>query len=101
MLDLEINDPLAIQCLWDFVAADQTLQTLVDGERLSKASADERRQGLARLRGALRSMAAAGRSYRCLECGYNSATLQWQCPGCAAWGTVRPRVRLAFESGDR
>jgi lipopolysaccharide biosynthesis regulator YciM len=101
VLDREIDDPLALRCLWDFVAADQTLQMLIDGERLSRASEAERHEGLARLRGALRAMATAGRSYRCIECGYASATLQWQCPGCAAWDTVRPRIRLAFDSGDR
>jgi lipopolysaccharide biosynthesis regulator YciM len=45
-------------------------------------------------------MALKGRSYRCIECGYTSVGLQWQCPGCGAWDTVRPRVRLAFESSD-
>lgn len=101
MIDPEIADPLAVECLWDFVAADQTLKILVDGDRLRNAGGDERAQALTRLRGALRAMAAAGRSYRCIECGYSSPTLQWQCPGCAAWDTVRPRVRLAFDSGDR
>jgi lipopolysaccharide biosynthesis regulator YciM len=101
MLDGELSDPLAVQCLWEFITTDPTLQTLTDGERLSRAPDAERAQGLARLRGALRAMATSGRSYRCLECGYSSTTLQWQCPGCAAWDTVRPRIRLAFESSDR
>jgi len=101
MLDASINDAQALQCLWDFVGADQTLQTLIDGERLKTAPEAERRRALDRIRGALRAMVTAGRSYRCLECGYASVNLQWQCPGCAAWDTVRPRIRLAFESSDR
>lgn len=101
MLDPGITDGLALQCLWDFVGADQTLQTLIDGERLRGAPESERRQALERIRGGLRTMATAGRAYRCLECGYTSVTQQWQCPGCGAWDTVRPRVRLAFESSDR
>lgn len=101
MMDPGMQDPQAVECLWEFVAADATLQALVDGERLRGATEAERRQALERLRGALRTMATAGRAYRCLECGYSSASLQWQCPGCGAWDTVRPRVRLAFESGDR
>ncbi|MCC7259179.1 MAG: tetratricopeptide repeat protein [Gammaproteobacteria bacterium] len=101
MMDPRIRDPLAIRCLWEFVGADPTLRVLVDGERLAQAPEAERTQALERVRGALRAMATSGRAYRCLECGYSSAALQWQCPGCGAWDTVRPRVRLAFESGDR
>lgn len=101
ILDPGINDPRALACLRDFIRADATLQALVDGERLASAPEAERAQALERVRRALRHMASAGRSYRCLECGYASASLQWQCPGCAAWDVVRPRVRLAFESGDR
>ena len=101
MMEPGIRDPLAIQCLWDFVGADATLQALVDGGRLQASSDAERAAALERVRGALRSMATSGRAYRCLECGYSSISLQWQCPGCGAWDTVRPKVRLAFESGDR
>lgn len=101
MVDPGIRDPQAVRCLWDFVASDPTLQALIDGDRLRAASEPERHRALDRIRGALRAMATAGRAYRCLECGYSSVSLQWQCPGCGAWDTVRPRVRLAFESGDR
>ncbi len=101
ILDPAIDDPRAIGCLWSFIRADATLQALVDGERLEAVSGAERARVLERLRRALRQMATAGSSYRCLECGYNSASLQWQCPGCAAWDSVRPRVQLAFKPGDR
>lgn len=101
MLDPGINDPRAMACLWDFIRADATLQALVDGERLASMPEPQRAEAMERVRRALRHMATAGRSYRCLECGYTSASLQWQCPGCAAWDVVRPRVRLAFDSGDR
>jgi lipopolysaccharide biosynthesis regulator YciM len=101
MLDPAITDKRALECLWEFVSTDATLQALVGGDRLRGPLDDERREVLVRVRGALRAMAINGRTYRCLECGYTSASMQWQCPGCAAWDTVRPRIRLAFESGDR
>jgi lipopolysaccharide assembly protein B len=102
MLNPDIRDETAIACLWDFVAADAALLALVDGDRSGAVDAlREKRQFLPRVRTALQAMATRGRSYRCMECGYLSATMQWQCPGCAAWDTVRPRVRLAFDSGDR
>jgi len=100
MIDPTIQDPGAIQCLWEFVTNDHTLQTLIDGRRLRTAPEGERAMALERVREALRGMATAGRAYRCLECGYTSVSLQWQCPGCGAWDTVRPRVRLAFQSSD-
>ncbi len=28
--------------------------------------------------------------YRCGYCGYTTRTLQWQCPGCKHWGTIKP-----------
>jgi len=28
--------------------------------------------------------------YRCTHCGFKAKTLQWQCPGCKQWTTVRP-----------
>lgn len=100
IMDPAIDDPAAVGCLWDFLTSDHTLQALIDGDRLRAAPETERRAALERVREALRGMATAGRAYRCLECGYTSVSLQWQCPGCGAWDTVRPRMRLAFESGD-
>lgn len=101
ILDPAIDEPRAIACLRDFIRGDATLQALVDTERLEGAPAAVQAATLERVRRALRGMAKAGQTYRCLECGYASASLQWQCPGCAAWDVVRPRVRLAFGSEDR
>jgi len=28
--------------------------------------------------------------YRCRQCGFKAKALQWQCPGCKQWATVRP-----------
>jgi lipopolysaccharide biosynthesis regulator YciM len=101
ILEPSLDDPQALQCLWQFLSEDRTLTTLIDAERLRQAPDAERNQALERVRGALRGMAEAGRSYVCLECGYRSMTLQWQCPGCHAWDTVRPQVRLTFDTGVR
>ncbi len=32
------------------------------------------------------------REYHCRQCGFNSSTLHWQCPGCKAWGSVQKRL---------
>jgi lipopolysaccharide biosynthesis regulator YciM len=101
ILDPSIDDAQVMQCLWNFISEDRTLTSLIDADRLAGAPPAERRQALERVRAALRAMAVAGRSYVCMECGYRSLSLQWQCPGCAAWDTVRPQVRLVFDSGER
>lgn len=28
--------------------------------------------------------------YQCGQCGYTAKTLQWQCPSCKQWGTIKP-----------
>ncbi len=30
-----------------------------------------------------------GRNYHCRQCGFQSNSLHWQCPGCKGWGTVQ------------
>jgi lipopolysaccharide biosynthesis regulator YciM len=32
--------------------------------------------------------------YQCGNCGYQSASLQWQCPGCRRWDSIRGTARL-------
>ena len=63
-------------------------------ERIENAAADERAAILADIREALRTITAAKPAYHCTECGYSCLALQWQCPGCRAWETVRPEVRI-------
>lgn len=29
--------------------------------------------------------------YRCVDCGFEARQLHWQCPGCRAWATIKPR----------
>lgn len=101
ILEPSLHDPQAMECLWRFLSDDPTLTALIDAERLRQAPDTDRSQALERVRGALRAMAESGRSYVCLECGYRSMRLQWQCPGCHTWDTVRPQVRLTFDTGIR
>jgi lipopolysaccharide biosynthesis regulator YciM len=101
ILDPSIDDDLVIRCFTDLLANDRTLRSLVDLDRIRAGSPVERTAGLERLRLALRDVALKGRTYRCYECGYTSLSLQWQCPGCRAWDTVRPQVRLIFEASDK
>lgn len=101
ILDPSIDDELVMKSFTDLLTNDRTLRALVDMDRLRLNGSAESTAVLDRLRMALREVALKGRTYRCLECGYTSLSLQWQCPGCRAWDTVRPQVRLIFEASDR
>jgi lipopolysaccharide biosynthesis regulator YciM len=34
--------------------------------------------------------------YRCSECGLDSSSFLWQCPGCQSWETLRAIAALEF-----
>ena len=92
--EADVDDPAALDALVRFVAADPTLGQLVGVDRIERAAADERAAILDDVRNALRSIVASKPAYHCSECGYSCLGLQWQCPGCRAWETVRPEVRI-------
>ncbi len=37
----------------------------------------------------LAEIVESGRNYHCRQCGFQSNTLHWQCPGCKGWGTAQ------------
>lgn len=92
--DLEIDDPVALDALGRFVAADETLSRLIGIERVQRTPEPERTEILGEIRQALRAILAAKPGYHCTECGYSCLAPQWQCPGCRAWETVKPDVRI-------
>jgi lipopolysaccharide biosynthesis regulator YciM len=85
--DSRIEDPRAVRCLVQFLAGQPAL-----GELLA-AGEGESGQSPARvkaLRPLLHKMLGAGARFQCKNCGYSSAVLHWQCPGCRSWDTVHP-----------
>jgi lipopolysaccharide biosynthesis regulator YciM len=85
--DSRITDPRVVQYLATFVAQQPALRALV-------ATGDpESAQSLARvqtLRPLLHKMLSASSRFQCRNCGYGSAVMHWQCPGCRSWDTVQP-----------
>jgi lipopolysaccharide biosynthesis regulator YciM len=82
--DSRISDPLIVQYLARFVAGEPALQSLVATGSTNSLESVER------LRPLLQRMLNAGTRFQCGNCGYGSATMHWQCPGCRSWDTVRP-----------
>ncbi len=101
IIEPDIDNAVALQCLEDFVTQDSTLSDLIDSSRLVNSSAEDRLRILGRVRQALRRIARAEPGYQCGECGYMSMLLQWQCPRCRTWESVRPSARLVLDSMSR
>jgi len=84
--DPRISDPLAEHYLAAFVAGQPVLSALLaPEERNSEALA-----AVARLRPLLHKLLNSGVRYQCNNCGYGSAVMHWQCPGCRSWDTIQP-----------
>ena len=95
--DPQIAHPAAIDCLGRFIEQQPILRDLAGAGVPASAAADVRREAIGRVRKALHQLARAGTNYQCADCGYYSSALQWQCPGCRAWDTVRAADRLLFK----
>jgi lipopolysaccharide biosynthesis regulator YciM len=98
VLDTQIDDPVAMEALHRFVAADAKLAGLVDVKHLESADDSERLEILDRIRRALKNVVSGTPGYRCDQCGYASLVLQWQCSGCRSWETVKPANRINLVS---
>lgn len=89
-----IRSPAVLAYLERFVSGHPVLRDLTRPDDLRTEQPAEREQDLDRIRGALQKIAAGNPRYQCGNCGYASLSLQWQCPGCRSWGTVRPVNQL-------
>jgi lipopolysaccharide biosynthesis regulator YciM len=84
--DPRISDPLAVRYLATFVTRQPVLSALLGPDD----QVGESLAGVIRLRPLLHNMLKAGTKYQCNNCGYGSAVMHWQCPGCRSWDTVQP-----------
>lgn len=90
----DIDHPVVLDALLTFIATDPILSGLIGAGRIETAPEDDRAELLDEVRQALRAIVATRPGYHCSECGYACLTMQWQCPGCRAWETVKPEAQL-------
>ena len=90
----DIDHPVVLDALLEFLVTDPALSGLIGVERIETATGEARVELLDQVRQALRSIVATKPGYHCSECGYACLSLQWQCPGCRAWETVKPEAKV-------
>jgi len=96
--DANIENPQAMKALQHFVAADPTLSRLVGADRFDEIDDSQRLALMNQVRDALRKIVTARPGYVCCECGYACLIMQWQCPGCHAWESIQPVVKINLVS---
>ncbi|MDH3978646.1 MAG: tetratricopeptide repeat protein [Gammaproteobacteria bacterium] len=97
--DPGIQNAVALQAVEDFIALDPTLRGLAGTDQFSQLGETDRIAAINRIREALRGVVSSRPGYYCRECGYACLVMQWQCPGCHSWETVRPVTKINLISG--
>lgn len=88
------DDPVILDCVRELLATDNDLRDLTGALLPAGLEPDERQ--LRSVAGALRNVVLRHARYRCSECGLDSSTFLWQCPGCRSWDTLRAIAALEF-----
>jgi lipopolysaccharide biosynthesis regulator YciM len=86
------QEPLILECVRDLLSQDANLSDLVPalaGDTVHRA--DIELEPLAR---ALARIFRRTQQYRCVDCGFATASHFWQCPGCRSWDTLAPVASL-------
>jgi lipopolysaccharide biosynthesis regulator YciM len=83
-----------VDCVREWLQIDSDLKDLT-GAFLPPGTAPSVEQ-LRGLSGAMRNVVLRHARYRCSECGLDSSTFLWSCPGCHAWDTLRAIAALEF-----
>lgn len=96
----QLQEPGALAVFSQWLAEEPLLAALVGGAPDGGPRDAAPAARLAEIRGALHRLARGLPPFQCQSCGYHSASLQWQCPGCRSWETIRFSTRLLPGSGS-
>lgn len=87
------GDREAAQFIADYMKANPTvrgLQRIID-INLQVSPEGESRENLGLLRQLTEQLTSDKTVYLCRRCGFQTPLLQWRCPSCRRWGTIKPR----------
>jgi lipopolysaccharide biosynthesis regulator YciM len=88
------DDPTILGCVREWLATDSDLRDVTGA--LLPPGVDPGVEQLRAIAGALRNVVLRHARYRCSECGLDSSSFLWQCPGCQSWETLRAIAALEF-----
>jgi lipopolysaccharide biosynthesis regulator YciM len=88
------DDPAILECVREWISADNDLKDITAA--LLPAGGEPSREQLLAVANAMRNVVLRHARYRCSECGLDSSTFLWQCPGCKSWDTLRGIAALEF-----
>ncbi|MGI9246693.1 MAG: tetratricopeptide repeat protein, partial [Steroidobacteraceae bacterium] len=88
------DDPLILDCVREMLTIDSDLRDMTAA--FLPAGAEPSREQLRAIAGALRNVVLRHARYKCSQCGLDSSTFLWNCPGCHSWDTLRGVAALEF-----
>jgi len=82
---------LMLKLVREHPTLEGVLQVIASQDRAAGTSGQEKDYQL--LASLISHVVETGRHYSCRNCGFQSNSLHWQCPGCKAWGAMqKPQV---------
>jgi lipopolysaccharide assembly protein B len=88
------DDPVILECVRAMLTIDSDLRDMTAA--FLPGDAEPSPELLRSIAGALRNVVLRHARYRCSQCGLDSSTFLWNCPGCHAWETLRGVAALEF-----
>lgn len=88
------DDPVILDCVREMLTIDSDLRDMTAA--FLAPGAEPSREQLRAIAGALRNVVLRHARYKCSQCGLDSSTFLWQCPGCHSWETLRGVAALEF-----
>jgi lipopolysaccharide biosynthesis regulator YciM len=93
-----LDSTALLECVEEFICRNPVLADLANTAELASRSDEERRAHIDRIASGLRHLALSNARYRCMNCGYSTRNLIWQCPSCKLWESHRPIQTFQFET---
>jgi lipopolysaccharide biosynthesis regulator YciM len=88
------DDPVILDCVREMLTIDSDLRDMTAA--FLPAGIEPTREQLRAIAGALRNVVLRHARYKCSQCGLDSSTFLWHCPGCHSWDTLRGVAALEF-----
>jgi len=96
ILNPELDDPIARDCVTEYLRDESNLRGLYDMYVTFSGKSDKEITDLAPLQTAVLKLLQNSARYRCEECGFRGRTLYWQCPSCKTWNSTVPFYEISF-----